>query len=89
MVELWPADTAVGLNDTVAPAGCPAAPKLMVCALPEVTAVFIDVEPDDPCWMERLAGLAEIEKSLVTPVTVSAMVAECEPEAAVPVTVML
>ena len=89
MVELCPADTGVGLNETVVPAGCPEALKLIVCALPETTAVPIELVPDEPCWMERLDGLAEMEKSLDTPVTVSATAVECDPDAAVPVTVIV
>ena len=89
MVELCPAETEVGLNTTVTPLGCPVAVKLMVCALPEVTAVLMVLEPEEPCWMERLAGLAEIEKSFGSGVTVSATAALCEPEMAVPVTVMV
>src|SRR6266436_2051266 len=72
MVELCPADTEAGLNTTVTPLGCPVAVRVMVWALPEVTAVLMVLEPEEPCWMERLAGLAEIEKSFGSGVTVSA-----------------
>src|SRR5713101_1701901 len=65
MVELCPADTEFGVNETVTPLGCPVAVKLTVCALPEVTAVLMVLEPEEPCWTERLAGLAVMEKSLV------------------------
>jgi len=89
MVELCPADTEAGLNTTVTPLGCPVAVRLMVCALPEVTAVLMVLEPEEPCWMDRLAGLAEMEKSFGSGVTVSATGVLCEPETAVPVTVMV
>jgi len=89
MVELCPANTEAGLNTTVTPLGCPVALRLMVCALPEVTAVLMVLEPEELCWMERLAGLAEIEKSFGSGVTVTETGVEWKPEMAVPVTVMV
>jgi hypothetical protein len=62
--ELPPAVTEVGLSDADAPLGIPETVRLTVCALPEVTAVEIELEPEAPCRMLTLLGLAAIEKSL-------------------------
>ena len=72
-VELPPAVTDVGLSDALAPLGAPVTERLTVPALPEVTAVEIELVPEALCWMIRLVGLAAIEKSLVAkfPVTVA------------------
>jgi hypothetical protein len=62
-VELAPALTELGLNDTVVPDGCPVALSDTVCAEPLVTAVEIVDVPLPPCATLRLLGLAAIEKS--------------------------
>jgi len=76
-VELPPALTDVGLKAAVAPLGTPEILKVTVCVPPEVTAVEIVLVPD-ACFPARvrLVGLAEIEKSFVTEVTVSITVVE-------------
>ncbi len=87
-VELPPAVTDDGLSDAVAPLGTPERERLTVCALPEVTAVEMELVPEAPCCRLKLAGLAEIEKLFtVGLVTVSVTEAECVIEPSVPVTV--
>src|SRR5229473_6027 len=65
MVELPPVVTEAGLKLAVAPAGSPLAESVMVSVLPSVRVVEMVEVPDWPCWMERLVGLAPMEKSLV------------------------
>jgi hypothetical protein len=65
IVELAPEVTDAGLNDTVAPAGSPAALSATLCDEPLVVAVEIVDVPFPPCATVRLLGLAAIEKSLV------------------------
>ena len=62
-VEELPAVTEVGFNAAVGPEGETAAVRLMVPAEPFVTAVLIVEVPLLPCVIERLVGLALIEKS--------------------------
>lgn len=62
-VELPPAETDVGLNVAVAPAGTPAIDKLTVCATPVVIAVEIVLVPEVPCRRLNVPGEAEMEKS--------------------------
>jgi|SRR5579859_97139 len=84
-VELPPAVTEVGLKLAVAPEGTPVTLKLTVCAEPLVTAVLIVEVPLLPWTMERLLGLALIEKSLVAgALTVRLAVVEWLPLVAVP-----
>ena len=75
-VELPPAVTDVG-SDAVAPLGTPERARLTDCALPEVTAVEIELLPETPCWRLKLVGLAEIEK-LFTVGLVTATAAEAD-----------
>ena len=56
--------TEVGLSEAVGPAGETLAVRLTVPAVPLVTAVLMVEVPLPPCAMERLVGLALIEKSL-------------------------
>ncbi len=74
-VELPPAVTDVG-SDAVAPLGTPERERLTVCALPEVTAVEIELVPEAPCWRLKVVGLAEIEKSFTVALTVTAAEAD-------------
>jgi hypothetical protein len=89
IVELCPEDTDAGVNETVTPEGKPVAERETDSALPEVMAVAMLEVAEPPAAMEKLAGLAEIEKSLAGVVTVRETVVACEPEDAIPVTVML
>jgi len=76
-VELPPAVTDAG-SDAVAPLGTPERARATVCALPEVTAVEIELAPEaPPCRRLKLAGLAEIEK-LFTVGLVTATAAEAD-----------
>jgi hypothetical protein len=86
-VELPPAVTDVGLSDADAPLGTPETVRLTVCALPEVTAVKMELEPELPCCTLTLAGLAAIEKSFGGWVTVSVTEVACVIEPSTPVTV--
>jgi hypothetical protein len=61
-----PAVTDVGLSEAVGPLGETLAVRLTVPAEPLVTAVLIVEVPLLPWTIERLVGLALIEKSLVT-----------------------
>jgi hypothetical protein len=62
-VEELPAVTEVGLSEAVGPDGETLAARLTVPAEPLVTAVLIVEVPLLPCWIDRLVGLALIEKS--------------------------
>jgi hypothetical protein len=64
IVDEEPAVTVDGLKPTVVPDGAPLALSDTDCAEPLVTAVEIDDEPLAPWFTLRLAGFAEIEKSL-------------------------
>ena len=63
-VALPPAVTLVGVSVAVTPLGEPLTARATVSALPEMTAVLMPVPPEAPWAIERLAGLAAIEKSL-------------------------
>src|SRR5512140_294724 len=63
-VALPPAVTLVGVSVAVTPAGRPLTERATVSALPEMTAVVMPVPPEAPWAIERLAGLAAMEKSL-------------------------
>ena len=65
-VELPPAVTDVGLNEAVAPPGTPETIRLIVPALPAVTAVEIVLEPFPPCVTVTLVGDALMLKSSMT-----------------------
>ncbi len=83
-----PAVTELGLNEALAPLGRPDALRLIVCALPEVTAVLMVLVPDEPCVMLRLDGLALMEKSFVVGgLMTNETVVVCVAEVPVPVTV--
>ena len=87
-MELPPAVTEVGLNEAVTPDGRPLAARATDSAEPETRAVLIVLVPAAPWATERLAGLALMEKLLVTgAVTVRATVVVWVAEAAVPVIV--
>ena len=60
-----PAVTDPGLREAVGPLGETLAPRLTVPADPLVTAVLMVEPPLLPWTIERLVGLALIEKSLV------------------------
>jgi hypothetical protein len=60
---LPPALTDDGLNDAVTPGGNPLAESVMVCALPEVTAVETVNEALLPGAIVALDGESEMEKS--------------------------
>src|SRR5205814_406913 len=62
-VELPPAVIVAGLKVAEAAAGSPEALRLTLCAAPLVTAVEMVLVPLAPWDSDRLAGLAEIEKS--------------------------
>jgi hypothetical protein len=64
MVDEPPLVTEVGLKLTLAPLGTPEAPRLTVCAEPEVVAVLIVDVVLSPWLTVPLVGEAEIEKSL-------------------------
>jgi hypothetical protein len=64
-VELPPAVTDDGLSDAVAPDGAPETERLTDPALPEVTAVDIELVPEFPCWMVTLVGLAGCRRLLI------------------------
>lgn len=70
-VEELPAVTEVGFKLAVGPEGETVAVRLTVPAEPLVTAVLIVDVPLLPCAIDRLVGLALIEKSLVGAVTVT------------------
>jgi len=63
-VELFPAVTEVGASEAVTPAppGLTVALRLTVPALP-TTAVEMVLVPLPLCWIEKLVGLALMEKS--------------------------
>ena len=83
-----PAVTDAGLREAVAPLGAPETERVTVCALPEVIAVEMLLEPLVPGEMLRLRGLAEIEKSGAPgAVTVSVTVVAWVVAPSVPVTV--
>src|SRR5947209_14707663 len=65
-VEELPAVTEVGFNEAVGPVGEMPAVRLTVPAEPLVTAVLIVEVPLLPWAIDRLVGLALIEKSFVT-----------------------
>jgi hypothetical protein len=64
-IELLPAVTDPGLSKALAPLGTPETVRLTVAALPETTVVEIVLDPFAPCTRLKLAGLGEIEKSLL------------------------
>lgn len=83
-----PAVTEVGLTLAVGPLGETLVVRLTVPALPLVTAVLMVDVPLAPCAIERLVGLALIEKSLVGgAVTVTVTEVEWVLLPSVPVTV--
>lgn len=87
-VEEPPAVTEVGFSEAVGPEGETLAVRLTVPAEPLVTAVLIVDVPLLPCAMDRLVGLALIEKSLVAgAVTVTDTVVLWVALPSVPVTV--
>ena len=87
-VEELPAVTEVGFNEAVGPEGETLAVRLTVPAVPLVTAVLIVEVPLPPCVIDRLVGLALIEKSFVTgAVTVTATEVLCVALPSTPVTV--
>jgi hypothetical protein len=87
-VELLPAVTDVGLKLAVAPEGTPLTLKFTVCAEPLVTVVPMVEVPLLPWAIERVLGLALIEKLLLlAEVTVTVTVVVCETLPSVPVTV--
>lgn len=86
-MEELPAVTEVGFSEAVGPEGETLAVKLTVPAEPLVTAVLIVEVPLLPWVMDRLEGLALIEKSLVTDVTVTVTDVLCVTLPSVPVTV--
>jgi len=89
-VELPVPVTLVGLKLAVAPAGSPLALRLTVCAAPVVSVVEMVLVALLPCGALTLAGLAAMEKSLVTgALTVSDTVVVWVADGAVPVTVMV
>ena len=65
-VELPPVVTEVGFSVAVTPAGAPLTLRLIVSGEPLTTVVEIVLDPEPPCAIDRLDGLAEIEKSFVT-----------------------
>jgi hypothetical protein len=80
--------TLVGLKLALAPAGEPLMERLMVWALPLVTAVEMVELPPLPCSRLMELGLALIEKSFGGgAITVNVTVAACVADEAVPVTV--
>jgi hypothetical protein len=83
-----PAATDPGLKVTVVPVGCPLALNATDCGEPLVTAVAIVELPFAPCAIDRLLGLALIEKSETPAVTVSDTDVECVVLGLVPVTVI-
>jgi len=88
-VELAPEVTEAGENEAVTPAGAPEAVSEIVCALPEVVALLMVTEPENPAAMLTLVGLAAMEKSLATTGLMTKLTAvECVAEAPVPVTVI-
>jgi hypothetical protein len=66
-VEELPAITEVGFNEALGPEGETVAVRLMVPGEPWVTAVLIVEVPLLPWAIDRLLGLALIEKSFVPP----------------------
>ena len=70
-VEELPAVTEGGFNEAVGPEGETFDVRLIVPADPLVTAVLIVEVPLLPCAIDRLVGLALIEKSFVGAVTVT------------------
>src|SRR5258708_13891159 len=66
-VEELPAITEVGFSEALGPEGETIAVRLMVPGEPWVTAVLIVEVPLLPCAIDRLVGLALIEKSFVPP----------------------
>ena len=80
------AEIVCGLNDTVVPDGTPEADKLMELLKPLLTVVVISDVPWLPCVTVKLDGEAEIVK-LGLPVTVSVVVPEMFPDAALMVVV--
>jgi hypothetical protein len=89
-VEEPPAVTDVGFREAVGPVGETPALRLTVPAEPLVTAVPMEEVPLLPWTMERLLGLALIEKSLLGgELTVRLTVVVWLPLVAVPVMVMV
>src|SRR6266851_3167082 len=89
-VEELPAVTEVGFSEAVGPAGETLAVRLTVPAEPLVTAVLIVEVPLFPCTIDRLVGLALIEKSFVggvVTVTVTVVLWTALPSVPVTVTV--
>ena len=89
MVELLPALTLDGVNDTRAPLGAPVALRATDWATPEVTAVLMVLVAAEPAAALAELGEAEIEKSLgAGAVTVRVKAVEWVAEVPVPVTVI-
>ena len=65
-LELPPAVIALGFKVTIAPAGAPETDKLIVSAIPAVTAVEIVLESLPPWIMVKLEGDALMLKSFMT-----------------------
>ena len=80
----------VGAKAAVTPAGAPVADRVTVSAVPETSAVPMDVEPAPPATTESAAGVGAIEKSLGggAEVTVRVTVVAWVADGAVPVTVI-
>lgn len=88
IVDELPAVREDGLKLTVVPAGAPLELSETVCADPLVRAVAIVDVPFEPCTIDKLLGLADIEKSGGGgAVTVRLTGVECVALAPVPVTV--
>ena len=84
-VETPPVVTDAGASAAVEPEGAPDTVRVTVCETPETKATAIADVPDLAGARLKLAGLAEMEKSLLTvEITFSATVVECVPEGAVP-----
>jgi hypothetical protein len=89
MVELCPALSVWGLNETRAPVGAPVALKPTDWVAPLVTAVEMVLVAGDPAVTVAEVGLAAMEKSLGgSGLTVREKVAEWVAEDPVPVTVI-
>ena len=85
-VALLPAVTDVGVTEALAPLGVPDTLRLIVPPLPTIVVEMV-LEPLAPCARLRLLGLAEIVKSGLGAVTVSATVVVWLTDPSVPVTV--
>jgi len=86
-VALPPAATEVGLKLAVGPAGDTVALRLTVPSEPTCEVLMVLV-PLPPCWIDKVLGLAEMEKSAGGgAVTVTATEALCVADPSLPITV--